>query len=220
MNDIQRNYGAAAQQYIELFGSVAAMHSDDCSLIERYLGSRSGAVLDVGCGPGQLTAHLSALGVQISGIDLVPEFIEHARATHPACRFDLGSAEQLEHADGSLDGVLTWYSLIHFAPDHLDAVLDELRRVLAVDGILVVGFFDDSAPDDSAPADSTAPTGSEAADSATAFDHQVVTAYRWPIDVVAARLERAGFDEVERLQRPGTHVAGNRPHAALVMRAR
>lgn len=50
-------------------------------------------------------------------------------------------------------------------------------------------------------------------DEVVAFDHKVVTAYRWPVDELSARLTRAGFTEVERQQRPsdGTH----RPHAAI-----
>jgi hypothetical protein len=50
-------------------------------------------------------------------------------------------------------------------------------------------------------------------DEVAAFDHKVVTAYRWPVDEFSGLLARAGFTEVERLQRPseGTH----RPHAAI-----
>jgi hypothetical protein len=46
-----------------------------------------------------------------------------------------------------------------------------------------------------------------------AFDHKVVTAYYWPADEMSERLARAGFTEVERLQRP---VDGHyRPHVAI-----
>jgi hypothetical protein len=40
-----------------------------------------------------------------------------------------------------------------------------------------------------------------------------VTAYRWPVDELSAQLARAGFTEVERLQRPGE--GSHRPHAAI-----
>lgn len=64
---------------------------------------------------------------------------------------------------------------------------------MAPSGTLVLGFFD--------------------GDEVAAFDHKVVTAYRWPVDELSERLTRAGFTEVERLHRPadGTH----RPHAAI-----
>ena len=168
---------------------------DDLSLIVRHLSIRPGAVLDVGCGPGHLTAHLRSLGVDAIGIDLVPEFIEHARATHPEGRYELGSMDRLPVPDGSLAGILAWYSLIHLPPDDLDGALAELRRAIGPAGTLVAGFFD--------------------GDDVEAFEHKVVTAYFWPIDELSARLRRAGFTVVERQQRPGAGEAGPRPHAAI-----
>ncbi|HMG41155.1 MAG TPA: class I SAM-dependent methyltransferase, partial [Acidimicrobiales bacterium] len=67
-----------AEQYIELISSTQ-VHADDLALIARHLSIRPGAVLDVGCGPGHLTAHLRSLEVDATGLDLVPEFIDHAR---------------------------------------------------------------------------------------------------------------------------------------------
>jgi hypothetical protein len=50
-------------------------------------------------------------------------------------------------------------------------------------------------------------------DEVAAFDHKVVTAYRWPVDEFSERLARAGFAEVERPQRPSD--GAHRPHAAV-----
>ena len=188
-----------AERYIELFGSSSEVHADDLALIARHLSIRPGAVLDAGCGPGHLTAYLRSLDVDAIGIDLVPEFIDHARAAHPEARFELGSMLQLPLPDSSVAGILAWFSLIHVSPDGLDGVLAELRRVLAPGGALVAGFFD----------------GDEVVD----FDHKVVTAFRWPVDEFSARLLRAGFTEVERLRRPGVAETGVRPHAAIAARA-
>ena len=84
-----------AEQYIELVGTTAQVHPDDLALVVRHLSIRPGAVLDVGCGPGHYTAHLCSLGVEATGLDLVPEFIDHARVTHPDGRYELGSMHQL-----------------------------------------------------------------------------------------------------------------------------
>jgi ubiquinone/menaquinone biosynthesis C-methylase UbiE len=183
-----------AEQYIEVISSTPA-HADDLALIARHLSIRPGTVLDVGCGPGHLTAHLRSLEVDATGLDLVPGFIEHARVTYPDGRYELGSMHQLPVPDGSVVGILAWYSLIHLPPDDLDGVLAELRRAMAPTGTLVVGFFD--------------------GDEVVAFDHKVVTAYYWPVDAFAQRLEQAGFTEIERLRRPGVAEPGRRPHAAI-----
>lgn len=194
MEQVQRAYGVMAEQYIELVSSTQ-MQADDLALITRHLSIRPGAVLDVGCGPGHLTAHLRSLEVDATGLDLVPEFIDHAREAHPDGRYELGSMDQLPVPDSSVAGILAWYSLIHLPPDDIDGVLAELRRAMAPAGTLVVGFFD----------------GEEI----VAFEHKVVTAHYWPIDAFAERLGQAGFKEIERQQRPGVAKPGHRPHAAI-----
>lgn len=200
MEHVRSAYGVVADQYVELFADTAATHADDLALITRHLSIRPGAVLDVGCGPGHLTAFLCAQGVDAAGLDLVPEFLDHARASNPGGRYELGSMDDLPVPDGALAGALAWYSLIHVPPDDLDRVLVELRRAMAAGATLVTGFFD----------------GEEVA----AFDHQVVTAYAWPVDEFAERLARAGFSEVDRERRSGVAEPGRRSHAAVVAIAR
>jgi ubiquinone/menaquinone biosynthesis C-methylase UbiE len=197
MEQVRQAYGVMAEQYIELFGTTAHVHPDDLALIVRHLSIRPGVVLDLGCGPGHFTAHLRSLEVDATGLDLVPEFIDHARATHPHGRYELGSMHRLPVPDRSVAGMLAWYSLIHLPPDDIDGVLAELRRAMAPAGTLVVGFFD--------------------GDDVVPFEHKVVTAYHWPVDQLAARLQRAGFTEVERRRRPGLAAPGHRPHAALAV---
>ena len=200
MEHVCRAYKPRSSEYIELFGSTTAVHRDDLALITRYLSIRSGLVLDVGCGPGHLTAHLRSLGVDATGIDLAPEFIEHAHATYPDGRYQIGSMHQLSQPNGSVAGMLAWYSLIHLPPADIDSVLIELRRVLKTGSPLVIGFFD--------------------GDELVAFDHAVLPAYYWPADELAAKLQAVGFAEVERHLRPGNDQPGHRPHGTIVAIAR
>jgi SAM-dependent methyltransferase len=193
VEQVRDAYASVADLYIELFGTSRQVDADDLAFIGRHLSIEHGTVLDAGCGPGHLTGYLRSLGVDATGIDLVPEFIAHAKAAHPTGDYRLGSMKRLDMDGGSIAGILSWYSTIHLPPRDLDGVLAEFRRVLTPAGALVVGFFD--------------------ADEFAAFDHKVVTAYRWPVDEFSERLARAGFTEVERQQRPsdGRH----RPHAAI-----
>ncbi|MCI2237797.1 class I SAM-dependent methyltransferase [Paenibacillus sp. TRM 82003] len=195
--DVQRAYSSLAQQYIDLLGSVETVHPDDLRLIEQHLGHLNGPVLDLGCGPGHLTGFLQSSGCQVAGIDLVPEFITHARQAHPDVPFEVGSLTDVARPDASVAGVLAWYSLIHLEPGQLDGALASIRRLLAPGGSLVVGFFEGQACEP--------------------FEHKVTTAYRWPVDELANRLASAGFVEVERSQRP--QGGERRPHAVLAARA-
>ncbi|MEU0544708.1 class I SAM-dependent methyltransferase [Nocardia sp. NPDC005978] len=99
-----------------------------------------GPVADVGCGAGRITAHLCGLGVDAFGIDLSPKMIDVARGEYPGLRFDVGSMTDLDLADGSMAGLVAWYSVIHVPDDDLDVVFDHFRRVLRPGGPLLVGF--------------------------------------------------------------------------------
>jgi SAM-dependent methyltransferase len=188
-----------SQQYIELFDGNWQEHADDTALVRRHLTGLCGPVLDLGCGPGHWTAYLHSLGADVTGVDMVPEFIAHARATHPGLNFRLGSMTQLDLPDHSVAGILAWYSTIHLPPTELDQVLTEFRRLLNFSGVLVTGFF-----------------GSD--DDVAGFDHKVFTAYRWPVDVFVEHLVTAGFVELQRR----SHQIQERPdrrYAAVAARA-
>jgi len=133
----------------------------------------------------------------VTGIDPVPAFVEHARRARPGVRFELGTAETLPADDGSVGGVLAWYSLVHHAPATIDEAVGGIARVLRPGGRLLVGFFE-------------GPT-------VEPFDHAVVTAWRWPVDELAARLEIAGLTVLEQATRTDP---GSRPHGALVAERR
>lgn len=171
-------YSALSAQYISMIESSGPGYDDDTALVERHLTGLPGRVLDLGCGPGHWTARLHAAGVDVTGVDMVPEFIAHARASHPGPPFVLGSMLGLDLPEHSVAGVLSWYSTIHLPPPDLDKALAEFRRLLAPGGTLVVGFFD-------------------SADGVAEFDHAVATAYRWPVEVFTEHLAEVGFSAVE-----------------------
>ena len=106
-------YASRAAEYTAILGTVDDMHELDRRRIGRWAEQISGPAIDAGCGPGHWTDFLHQRGVDITGIDLVPEFIENARVRFPDVPFRLSSLRALDAADGSLNGLLAWYSLIH-----------------------------------------------------------------------------------------------------------
>lgn len=169
-------YAHRAAEYVGTLGSVGAMHYADRHLIEAWGAAASGRLIDAGCGPGHWTQHLAERGAEIRGIDLVPEFIDHARATHPGVRFDVESIEAIDEPDAAIGGILAWFSTIHHEPEAIAVPLTEFARVLRPGGSLLLGCFD--------------------ADETEAFDHAVVRAYRWNTRDLQRVLESAGFDVV------------------------
>jgi len=98
-----------------------------------------GPVLDVGCGPGNLTAYLAERGLDVSGVDLSARMIEHARRLHPDQQFAVASATDLNLADSSYGGILGWWSLFNLPRHILPAVLESFARALVPGGHFVMG---------------------------------------------------------------------------------
>ncbi len=79
---VRRVYGEIAGVYEAFFPSLHRYEGR----VERFLGETVAPghrVLDVGCGPGQLTRELDAT-VQVVGLDLSPEMLEQARRGRPS----------------------------------------------------------------------------------------------------------------------------------------
>jgi len=91
---------------------------------------RGSEVLDVGCGNGFITHHLSAmLEVRVVGIDVMAK----AEASIDYRRYN---GAHIPLADNSVDAVLLCYVLHH--AQHVSALLTEIRRVLRPNGQLVI----------------------------------------------------------------------------------
>lgn len=63
---------------------------ETCTIIERELGDRFGSVLEIGCGEGHQTVHLSDLAERITGLDVSETAIERARRRLPEAEFLVG----------------------------------------------------------------------------------------------------------------------------------
>ena len=198
LHSVRDAYSAMSQQYIESFDGDWDAHEVDAAFILRHLRAAQGPVLDLGCGPGYWSACLHEQGLDVTGVDLVPAFIEHARARHPGPAFRLGPMEDMA-ATGAAAGILSWFSTIHLTPLQMGSTLTRFRRLLPRSGTLVLGFF-------------------ASADEVAEFDHAVVRAYRWPPAALAERVVDAGFVEVERMQRQVAERP-DRTYGALAARA-
>ena len=209
----QASYDAVAAAYADQFSDELRHKPLDRALLTafaeqvRSAGTRRSRVWDVGCGPGQITAFLAGLGLDAAGVDLSCEMVAQARARHPDLDFRTGSMTALPAPDGSWDGLVGFYSLIHLIDDgDVRTALAEFRRVLADSGLLLLAVH----------------AGEEVRHFAEWFGVPVDVSFRFFDPAwLSAELDRAGFT-VEALTRrqpyPGAEVATER--AYFLARAR
>ena len=99
-------------------------------------------VLDVGCGPGALTAELVRRqgAPLVSAVDPSPSFAAAVRERLPGVDVRQASAEQLPFADGSF-GVVLAQLVVHFMADPV-AGLREMGRVAGPGGTVAACVWD------------------------------------------------------------------------------
>ena len=100
--------------------------------------------LDVGCGPGALTARLvDLLGPDhVAAIDPSPSFVASVRDRFPGVDVRLGSAEELPFADDTFDAALAEL-VVHFMTDPV-AGLREMGRVTRAGGVVSASVWDNA----------------------------------------------------------------------------
>src|SRR6266540_4065758 len=98
--------------------------------------------LDVGCGPGALTAELvRRLGPEsVAAVDPSEPFIAAARARHPGVDVRRSSAADLPYPDAAFDATLAQL-VVHFMADPVGG-LAEMARVTRAEGVVAACVWD------------------------------------------------------------------------------
>src|SRR3990167_9614984 len=114
------------------------MHAGAVDILQNWdLGSAQ-SILDVGCGSGQTAIPAAKKGLQVTGIDIAANLIDHARRAAARAKldvqFDVGDAEDLPYADQRFDAAISLIGAM-FAP-RPEQVAAELARVIKPGGQL------------------------------------------------------------------------------------
>ena len=96
------------------------------------------ALLDVGCGTGNLHPLLVDRLGTISGVDVSRDCLARAAQRNPQLRYSHYDGTRLPYGDASFDAVTTICVMHHVAPAQWPGFVAELRRVLKPGGLAVV----------------------------------------------------------------------------------
>jgi SAM-dependent methyltransferase len=134
------SFDVAAEAYDRFMGRYSLLLSPQ---LADLAGVRSGQrVLDVGCGPGALTAELVRRlePSDVAAVDPSEPFVAAARLRYPGVNVQRASAEQLPFPDASFDASLAQL-VVHFMSDPI-AGLAEMARVSRRGGVVAACVWD------------------------------------------------------------------------------
>ena len=146
---IERNiavHNQVAQKYEKLHGeifneieqgrlaSALARARDSIST-----GANPPKALDFGCGSGNLSRHMLALGLEVTAADVSTDFLRLVERRFPSERLSLlqmNGKDLSNVADASFD-MIAAYSVLHHIPDYLGAI-GELARICKPGGVIML----------------------------------------------------------------------------------
>jgi SAM-dependent methyltransferase len=133
-------FDVAAESYDRFMGRYSTLLSPQLADLAGVRGGQR--VLDVGCGPGALTAELvGRLGpAAVAAVDPSEPFVAAARARNPGVAVLRASAERLPFPDDAFDAALAQL-VVHFMSDPV-AGLAEMARVTRRDGVVAACVWD------------------------------------------------------------------------------
>src|SRR5512141_1232856 len=134
------SFDVAADAYDQFMGRYSVLLAPK---LADFAGVTAGQrALDVGCGPGALTAELvSRLGAtRVSAVDPSESFVAAAAARNPGATVRRATAEALPFERDAFDASLAQL-VVHFMADPV-AGLAEMRRVTRPDGVVAACVWD------------------------------------------------------------------------------
>lgn len=132
------SFGVSPEAYARFMGRYAEPLAE---VFVTFAGVGEGEkVLDVGCGPGALTARLRSIGAEVVAIDPSPSFVEAIRIGFPDVEVRPGTAEELPYAAAVFDAALAQL-VVHFMTDPV-AGLRQMARVTRRGGVIASCVWD------------------------------------------------------------------------------
>jgi ubiquinone/menaquinone biosynthesis C-methylase UbiE len=133
-------YDSIAAEYAATFGDDLDRLEVDRRLLNALADDTAGRgpVLDIGCGPAQVSRYLASRDVEPTGVDFAPAMLHTAREAAPGLTVVAADLRALPVRTGSVAGAVAFYVLQHLPRSELGAALREVRRALTPGGPLLV----------------------------------------------------------------------------------
>lgn len=95
-------------------------------------------ILDIGCGRGELVAHLAEKGLDATGIDYSQDAIHCAKAVYPKGKFLLVRSDEPIFEDSSFDKIFLLGTVEHLYEFEIEKTFGEIKRLLKPGGLCVI----------------------------------------------------------------------------------
>jgi 2-polyprenyl-3-methyl-5-hydroxy-6-metoxy-1,4-benzoquinol methylase len=177
------------------------LYNDTYDLFCNAISSLQARVLEIGCGPGNITRYLLAQrpGFSITGIDVAPNMVTLARANNPTAQFMVMDCRELHALAPGFDAIICGFCMPYCSQQDCAKLVNDCAALLSTGGIwygsVIEGRYEESEYQ-------TSSTGH----TSYVYYHEA----DWLIDT----LQAAGFTLLHTLRK--AYPGSQRPHLILI----
>jgi SAM-dependent methyltransferase len=134
-------YNLAADKYHELFHNEINEKEYDRKLLNSFAQkfNAGSLICDAGCGPSaHIGRYLFDKGMKVIGVDISDRCIEIATDFNPGMQFKCEDIARMSFDQGSFDGIISYYSIIHTPKKLAGKIFSEFNRILKPQGSLLI----------------------------------------------------------------------------------
>ena len=133
-----------AKQYHEKFRDVSLYH-EALDLFCNNLGNSRAQVLELACGPGNITKYLLAQkpDLNILGTDLAPNMLEIAALINPKAHFELMDCRDLLKLEKKFDGIVCGFCMPYLSRTEATQLIHDAALALENNGVLYISTMED-----------------------------------------------------------------------------
>lgn len=133
-----------ADLYQEKFMDVALYH-DTFDLFCNSITRQQATVLEVACGPGNVTKYLlqQRPDLKILGTDLAPNMLRLAETNNPQATFQWMDARDIGKMNRAFDAVMCGFGFPYLSKEEVITFIADAARLLTATGVLYISTMED-----------------------------------------------------------------------------
>lgn len=120
------------------------LYNDTYDFICNSINKPNAKLLEIGCGPGNITKYLIAKrpDFDIFGIDIAPNMVELARQNNPTAHFAVMDSRQINNLDSTYDGIVCGFCLPYLSQTETNELIANSYDLLNDNGLLYLSFVE------------------------------------------------------------------------------
>jgi len=144
-NNIASVFSKFAKVYENKFMDYNVFH-DTYDRFLKLLTDNNPTVLDIGCGPGNITKYLlqKRQELDILGIDIAEEMLQLAMQNNPTANFKLLDCKDIGEINSRFDGLMCGFCLPYLSKEEVNTFIRDSYKLLNDNGILYISTMEDT----------------------------------------------------------------------------